>query len=87
MAGFYAFVRGIPGKLGVGVADQGALQSSTLPINSIVSPSMMVQRSFLATKPAYGKFAQIVPDRSPLGTTGSFMHGVPILGRLAKGKG
>ena len=86
MAGFYSFVRGIVGKLGVGVADQGLTRPSTLPVQNIVSPSMMVQRSFLATKPAYPKFAQVVPDRSPLGTTGSFMHGVPILGRLAKGK-
>jgi hypothetical protein len=29
MAGFYSFIRAIPGKLGVGVADEGYLRSNS----------------------------------------------------------
>lgn len=84
MAGFYNLFRGVPGKLGVGVADEGVLRSSTLPIYSLYGPPYMVRRSIALTRQSYATMKQDVPTVSPLGLTGSFLHGVPLFQRLAK---
>lgn len=83
MRGFYNFFRGIPGKLGVGVADEGYLRSSTLPNYSGIGSERMVRRNLRASQMALFMPYQSVPTVSPLGTTGLSVHGVPILGPLA----
>lgn len=85
MAGrFYNFIRGIPGKLGVGVADEGFTRSNSLPNYSGIGADRQVQRTFALTRESYAMLSQEVPTVSPLGTTGASLHGVPILGRLAE---
>lgn len=88
MAGFYSFLKGVPGKLGVGTADEGLLRSQSLPINSQYGPTYNVQRCFAPTQAKQFLFNPSVPTVSSLGLTGLFQHGVPLLGRLAsKSKG
>lgn len=84
MAGFYSFVRGIPGKLGVGTADAGVLRSSTLPNYDGIGNDRLVRRCLAPTRQSYAQFTQDVPYVSPLGLTGAVVHGVPLLGRLAQ---
>jgi hypothetical protein len=84
MAGFFKFILGVPGKLGVGVADEGLLPTSTLPNYSGIGPERYVQRCLAPTRFNFMVTDQNVPTVSPLGLTGSFEHGVPILGRLAE---
>jgi hypothetical protein len=83
MAGFYNFFRGVTGKLGVGVADEGYLRSSTLPNYSGIGVDRQVRRCLLASQQPVYLSAPNVPTVSPLGLTGLNAHGVPILGPLA----
>lgn len=83
MAGFYSFIRAIPGKLGVGVADEGFLRSSTVPNYSGIGIDRQVRRNLRASQSPFYLPAQNVPTVSPLGVTGFNVHGVPILGPLA----
>lgn len=82
MAGLYSFIRGIPGKLGVGVADEGFTRSNTLPL--YVHGGTPVNRCLAPTRVSYAQLIQDVPVVSPLGLTGLTVHGVPLLGRLAQ---
>lgn len=82
--GFYRFIRGVSVNLGVGVADEGLLPSSTLPDYSGIGAERQVQRCLAPTRMGLMITDQDVPTVSPLGLTGAFLHGVPILGRLAK---
>lgn len=84
MAGFYQFLRGIPGKLGVGVADAGFCRSNTLPVYSVYRPELMVRRSLGPCEGAYAMLSPDVPVVSPLGLTGISPHGVPLLQQLAQ---
>lgn len=83
MAGFYHFIRGIPGKLGVGVADQGFERSSSVPNYSGIGFDRQVRSCLRASQSPFFMPVQSVPTVSPLGVTGISQHGVPILGPLA----
>lgn len=88
MAGIYDFIRGIPGKLGVGVADLGFERSQSIPLTSIQGPGVMVRRSLGPTAPGYVKLGQQTVPASWLGITGIYPHGTPNLQTLAvKDKG
>ena len=84
MAGIYSFIRAIPGKLGVGVADAGFERSSTIPVQSIYRPETAVRRCLAATRPSYAILDQNVPIVSPLGLTGLMVHGTTPMQQLAK---
>lgn len=84
MAGFYNFLRAIPGKLGVGVADEGYMRSSSVPNYSGIGLDRQVRHTLKASQVPFYQDFQNVPTVSPLGTTGWNLHGVPILGSLAK---
>lgn len=87
MAGFYTFIKGITGKLGVGVADQGYVNTQSIPTYSLYRPETAVQRSFAPLKPSFAMTDQNVPIVSQLGLTGAYPHGVPAFTPLAsKGK-
>lgn len=83
MAGFYSFLRGIPGKLGVGVADEGYIRPSSVPNYSGIGLDRQVRRCLRASQTPIFMTLQNVPTVSPLGLTGLDAHGVPILGPLA----
>lgn len=83
MAGFYNFLRAIPGKLGVGVADEAYLRSSSVPNYSGIGADRQVRRDLRTSQVPFYQDFQSVPTVSPLGTTGWNLHGVPILGPLA----
>jgi hypothetical protein len=87
MSGFYNFIRGVTGKLGVGMDDRGLLRSQTLPNYSGIGSERQVRRVFSLTRQSHAMLVQEVPVVSPLGLTGLSLHGVPILTHLAdKGK-
>lgn len=83
MAGFYNFIRGVSGKLGVGVADQGFARSNSIPNYSGIGMDRQVRRNLCASQTPYFQAVQSVPTVSLLGTTGIDAHGVPILAPLA----
>jgi hypothetical protein len=83
MAGFYNFFRGIPGKLGVGVADEGYLRSSSEPNNSGIGIDRQVRGGLRVSQSTVFMTSKSVPTVSPLGLYGLDLHGVPILGPLA----
>jgi hypothetical protein len=84
MAGFYTFVRKVSGKLGVGVADEAYIPNTGLPNYSGIGAERQVRRVLSTRQAPLYQPGQRVPTVSGLGTTGSFVHGVPVLAPLAK---
>lgn len=83
MRGIYAFIKGIPSKLGVGVSDLGFERPSSVPTQSFYGPRYNVRRHLGPVAPGFVKLGQQVVPVSILGSSGISLHGTPKLTTLA----
>lgn len=84
MRGIYAFIKGVPGKLGVGVSDLGLERPSTVPIQSIYGQRYNVRHHLGPVAPGYAKVGQQVVPVSMLGNSGIYLAGQIKLQTLAQ---